>query len=127
MDNPNKIKGNTFSEVNLKVLINKIIDRKWLFASSLLICLSIAYIYNKIAHPIYEANSSLLLDPSGQSRTLGESKYVEGGVGLIGTEKNLYNEIGILKSYNMIASALEALDFEVSYYAGNWFKQKRIL
>jgi capsular exopolysaccharide synthesis family protein len=47
---------------------------------------------------------------------LGESKYIEGGVGLIETEKNLYNEIAILKSYSLIEQALKSLPFGVSYH-----------
>ncbi len=125
MDEHTIVKGNTFSEVNLKVLIEKILARKWLVVFSLIACLSVAYAYNKIAHPTYEAHTSLLIDPFGKSRALGESKYVEGGVSLIGAEKNLYNEIGILKSYNLISSALEELDFELSYFAGNWFKKRQ--
>ena len=41
---------------------------------------------------------------------------------MIGTEKNLYNEMSILKSYDLIGSALKELDFDISYHAGKWYK-----
>ncbi|MCF8245311.1 MAG: AAA family ATPase [Saprospiraceae bacterium] len=99
-------------------------ERKFLFVGSVAVCLALAFAYIKVATPIYEVQASLLIDPLGKSRMLGESKYVDGAVGQIATEKNLFNEIGILKSYSLIDKALNELDFQVSYHAGNWLKQK---
>ncbi len=116
-------KPNTSGEVNLRNLIKKIYDRKIYFLISLFICVIIAYAYIKIATPIYEVSTSLLIDPSGQNRQLGQSKYVDGGIGLIEAEKNLYNEIAILKSYSLIEQAFEDLNFDVSYFTGSTFKK----
>ncbi|MEL6867769.1 MAG: Wzz/FepE/Etk N-terminal domain-containing protein [Bacteroidota bacterium] len=125
MHSPNKIPASTFSEVNLKVFVDKVLERKWLFMISLPLCLMLAYAYTKFATPVFEVNTSILIDPSGQSRMLGESKYVEGGVGLIGTEKNLYNEIGILKSRSLVGLTLEELDFDISYFTtDSWFRKR---
>ncbi len=111
-------------EINIKHLVTKIFDRKWYFLASILTCLVLGYLYTKIAAPQYEVSTSLLLDPSGQNRQLGESRYVEGGVGLIETEKNLYNEIAILKSYSLIELALRNLPFGVSYHSTKGFQTR---
>ncbi|MBI5916148.1 MAG: AAA family ATPase [Bacteroidetes bacterium] len=124
MDNLHKKETNSLHEVNLKALLRKILERKFLFLGSMAVCLALALAYVKVATPIYEVQASLLIDPLGKSRMLGESKYVDGAVGQIGTEKNLFNEIGILKSYTLIDQALDELDFQVSYHAGNWLKRK---
>ena len=124
MNNNKSIRTKTFSEVNLKVFLGKIFDHKLLFLISVPICLALAYFYGKVAAPTYEIHTSLLIETSGQARSLGESKYVEGGVGLIGTEKNLYNEIGILKSYDLVDRTLKQLDFEVSYFSGDWYNKR---
>lgn len=111
------VKTRNVGEINIKNLVTKIFDQKWYFLASLLACLTIGYLYTKIATPQYEVSTSLLLDPSGKNRQLGQNKYIEGGVGLIETEKNLYNEIAILKSYSLIEQALKNLPFGVSYHS----------
>ena len=113
----------SFGEINLKNLLKKVYDRKFYFAASLFLCLALAYTYTKIATPIYEVSTSLLIDQSGGSR-LGDSKYVDGGVGSIETEKNLYNEMAILKSYSLIEQAVKELDFTVSYFSGSTLSKK---
>ena len=115
---------NYASEVNLKVLFNKIFKNKLLFLFSLLLCLAAAYFYLKIATPKYLVQTSLLIDSSGKSRSMGSSKYVDGGVGLIGMEKNLFNEIGIIKSYSLVHKTMKDLDFGISYFAGTWYKKQ---
>lgn len=112
------------SEVNLKSLVANILKRKLFLAISLVGCLAVAFIYIKMATPIYNVSTSLIIDPSGKSRMLGDSKYVDGAVGLIGTEKNLFNEISIIKSHSLIKQTLTDLPFEVSYHTGSWFNKK---
>jgi len=114
-----KSKPNNFGEINLKYLIRKIYDRKIYFLASLVVCLSIAFFYIKVAPPSYEVGTSLLIDPSGKNRQLGESKYVDGRLGLIDSEKNLFNELAILKSYSLIEQAVKNLDFDISYFSGS--------
>lgn len=116
---------NTNSEVNLKMLFRRIFKNKLLFAVSIFICLAGAYAYLKTTTPTYLVQTSLLIDSNGKSRLLGSSsKYVDGGVGLIGMEKNLYNEMGIIKSYSLVNKTLKDLDFDVSYFAGTWYKKQ---
>ncbi len=125
--NPLKIPNqeNNVTEVNLKILFNKILKNKFLFLFSMLFCLAVAYTYLKIAIPTYLVQTSLLIDSEGKSRSMGgNSKYVDGGVGLIGMEKNLYNEIGIIKSYSLVHKTLKDLDFGISYFAGTWYKKQ---
>ncbi|MCB0597186.1 MAG: AAA family ATPase, partial [Phaeodactylibacter sp.] len=88
------------------------------------LCVGIAYLYAKIVPPLYAVKTTLLIDSSGNSRKLGDSKYVEGGVGLIDMEKNLSNEMGILKSYSLLEKTVKDLDFQVAYYIGKWYKER---
>lgn len=110
-------------EVDFKALLEKIFQYKFLFLASILLCLIIGFVYIKLAIPLYEVGTSLLIDPTGKSRQLGESRYVDGGVGLIEAEKNIFNEIGILKSYGLIKGTVKQLGFDVSYYAKSRYRQ----
>ncbi len=109
---------------NLKFLFQKIFQYKLLFLASVALCLLGAFVYLKLATPQYEVSTSILIDTEGSSRALGESQYVDGGVSLIEMEKNLYNEIGIIKSFSLIEQTVNDLDFDVSYYGKKWYKQK---
>ncbi|HHH49989.1 MAG TPA: hypothetical protein ENK52_03315, partial [Saprospiraceae bacterium] len=117
---------NSFGEINLKQLLRKIWNRKFLFLFSLAFFLGLAYLFVKMATPVYKVTSSLLIDPSGKNRNLGESEYVQGGVGMIDLEKNLFNEVGILKSYGLVEEALKDLDYEVAYFTGPWYHSTEI-
>jgi len=111
-------------EVNLKTFFQKIFKHKYLFLASIAGCMALALGYIFISTPKYEVSTSLLIDSSGSNRVLGESKYVEGGVSLIEMEKNLYNEIGILKSFSLINQTIKDLNFDVSYFSGKWPKKR---
>ena len=107
----------------MKSFFQKIYKHKLLFLSSIALCVGLALGYIFIATPKYEVSTSLLIDSSGSNRVLGESKYVEGGVSLIEMEKNLYNEIGIIKSFSLISQTVKDLNFDVTYYSGAWPKK----
>ena len=111
-------------EVNLKDLINKFWEYKFLFMLSIGASVAIAIVYIKLETPIYEVSSSILIDVSGKNRILGnESKYLDGGVNLMEVENNLFNEIGVLKSFSLVRQTVEDLNFNVSYYVGDWIKK----
>lgn len=122
MSNPSFSDNNSGIEINLKRLFEKVYKYKFLFVISVVLCLIVGVIQIKLATPIYEAGTTLLVDPSGQSRMLGESKYLDGGVGLIEPDKNLFNEIGIIKSYDLVEQTVQELKFDVSYFSEGQYK-----
>ncbi|MFK7811574.1 MAG: GumC family protein [Maribacter sp.] len=111
-------------EVNLKSFLRKVYKNKLLFLLSICFFVAGALAYIYLATPKYEVSTSILIDPSASNRVLGDSKYVDGGVSLIEMEKNLYNEIGIIKSFSLINQTLEDVGFDVSYHSGNWLRKK---
>jgi capsular exopolysaccharide synthesis family protein len=125
MENNSKNQSKVQQEIALKSFVRNIFNNKWFFILSICTCLALAFLYIKLATPKYEASTSLLIDAEGSNRVLGEnSRYVEGGVGLIEMEKNLYNEIGIIKSYSLIRQTVEDLDFDLAYYVKDLLKTK---
>lgn len=115
---------NSLSEVSLKSFIKKMFDRKIWYILSIMICGALAYGYIKTATPMYKVTTTLLIDASGDSRKMGESQYMGGGVGLIETEKNLFNEVGIIKSFNLVKKTVDELGFNLSYHSENWYKEQ---
>ena len=119
------IKGGS-TEVNLKALWRKLWDKKIYFLISVPVCLAIAYAFVKLSTPVYEVSTSLLIDPSGNSRQLGESRFVDGGVRLVGTEKLLPNEMAKLKSFDLTRKTIDDLDFTVSYHTDGGIKKEEV-
>ncbi|QCX01664.1 polysaccharide biosynthesis tyrosine autokinase [Aggregatimonas sangjinii] len=115
---------NARQEVNLKAFLKKMFKYKWLFLVSICTFVALALLYIAITVPRYEVSTSILIDSSGSNRALGDSKYVEGGVGLIEVEKNLYNEVGIIKSFSLIRQTVEDLDFDVSYFSNGLIRDE---
>ncbi|MFH6603638.1 GumC family protein [Maribacter algicola] len=116
--------SNPRQEVNMKVFLQKMYKNIWLFVMSIGFFMLLAFVYIMLATPKYEVATSLLIDSSGSNRVLGDSKYVDGGVSLIEMEKNLYNEISIIQSYDLVKQTLDDLGFDVTYHSKNWIKQK---
>lgn len=111
-------------EVNLRLFLQRVLKHKKLYLISIGSALLLALLYISFTTPKYEVATSILIDPYGSNRALGESKYVDGGVSLIEMEKNLYNEIGIIKSFSLINQTVKDLDQDISYYEGNWLGKK---
>ena len=124
MKENNDSQFNARHEVNLKLIFQKIYRYKLYFISSILLCTLLAFLLIKFITPQYEVSTSILIEANGGDRALGNSQYVEGGVSLMELEKNLYNEIGIIKSFSLIAETVKDLDFDTSYYAENWLQKK---
>lgn len=116
---------NSFLELNLKNFVSSIFEYKYLFVLSIGVSVAIAFVYAKLTTPTYEVSSSMLIDASGNNRVMSaESQYLEGGVQLMEMETNLFNEIGIMKSFSLVRRTLEDLNFNISYFAGDWKKNK---
>ncbi|CAM3399679.1 polysaccharide biosynthesis tyrosine autokinase [Zobellia roscoffensis] len=115
---------NPEQEINLKLFFRKIYKNKMFFIASIGFCVLLALMYIATATSIYEVSTSVLIDSKGRNRVLGDSKYVEGGVSLIEMEKNLYNEIGILKSFSLIRQTIEDLNFDVTYHTKSLFSSE---
>ncbi|MDH3697405.1 MAG: AAA family ATPase [Flavobacteriaceae bacterium] len=111
-------------EVNLKSFLRKVYQNKKLYFLSVGSALTIAFIYFAFATAKYEVSTSILIDPSGSNRVLSESESVDGGVGLIEVEKNLFNEIGIIKSFSLISQTVQKYGLDINYYAGEWPSKK---
>ncbi|MDO6809963.1 AAA family ATPase [Zobellia galactanivorans] len=116
--------GNSQQEVDFKAFLLKIYKNKFFFLLSIGAFVFLALIYIAVSTPVYEASTSILIDSKGKNRVLGDSEYVEGGVSLIEVEKNLFNEIGIIKSFSLIKQTVKDLNFDVTYHSEKLFGRK---
>nr|WKN34681.1 polysaccharide biosynthesis tyrosine autokinase [Tunicatimonas sp. TK19036] len=107
--------NNQNQTIDIFALLGKMVRRWYFFAISLAITISIALIYVMFAEQKYEVGSTIYLKSkdSGSEETtdLLNNSPKDGPSGIA-----LTNEIGKLSSYSLIKSALERLDFGITYY-----------
>ena len=112
-------------EVDLLVLGRRVWERKALFLFSLAVCLAVAHFYVRITTPVYQSSTSLYFDLSGKNREFGEHYSLLGDeIPVMQKKKNLYNEMGMLRSFGLLEEAMKGLNFDVSYHSGNWYNEK---
>ncbi|SHM19273.1 GumC family protein [Flavobacterium saccharophilum] len=104
------------SEVNLRELLNKyLIHWKW-FVLSILIGLSLTFLYLRYTTPSYEATTSILVKDEKKGGMLSElSAFSDLGLSG-GSVNNVDNEIEILKSRTLAESTVEKLNLNVSLF-----------
>lgn len=122
MNRRRKYRESKAYEVDLLVLAGRIWESKFHFVASLAICLALAYLYTQVATPIYQASASLFFDLKGKNRELSENFNLVGEeIPVMQKKKNLYNEMGTLRSFKLLKATLEDLNFDVSYHSVSWY------
>lgn len=124
MDQNNIVLGSESSEINIKAFLGRIWENKLYFLICVSACMAVAYLYTKYAPPTYEVATSLLMDVSASSRTIGTDQNSAEAIGTIDAEKNLVNEIGVIKSFNLIVETVDELGFDVSYHTKDGMKSR---
>ena len=82
------------------------------FAITLLLCVAYAYYNVTYTSPIYRIQSVLLIDDNAGKSSQKDLFDLD----MLGGNKNIDNELEILKSRTLVSKAVERLDFDVSYF-----------
>src|SRR6185503_9780884 len=107
-------------KINIKAIIHKLTSRWYYFFFALSVALPLAYAYNEFADNIYQVRASILLN--GQVKNGMDSEKFLKGMELLTSHTEIEDEIGILKSFNLVGSTLQKLDFGISYFEKKTFK-----
>ncbi len=96
-----------------------------LIALCLCIAIFCAFLVNKYSKNIYNVTTSILVhDKDGGM--MNTSAQILNELGFSATSKNFANELQVLSSSPMIASAIRMLDFQISYYEEEWFSKREL-
>jgi capsular exopolysaccharide synthesis family protein len=107
-------------KVNIREIIHKLRSRWYYFLFCLVITVPLAYLYVRFADNIYQVRASILLNTQ-MKNGMGAEKFLK-GMELLTSHTELEDEIGILKSFNLVASTLQKLDFGITYFEKKNFK-----
>jgi capsular exopolysaccharide synthesis family protein len=101
-------------KIDLKYLFSRFLSKWYFFLFSLLITLTLAYIYVKLSPRIYAVDATILLETENAgSKATGELLEVFEAQR---KEIEIEDQVGLITSYNMVQKAIERLDFGVSYF-----------
>lgn len=107
-------------KIDIKAVIKKVFSKWYYFAIAGFIILPLAYFYIKLTDNVYRIRASILLG-SEIKGGIRSDKFLK-GMELLTSNTETEDEIGILKSYNMVGAAIRKLDFGISYFEKENFK-----
>ena len=107
-------------KIDIRLLFKKVISKWYYFVLIGMVILPLAYLYIKLADRVYYVRASILLS-SEMENGIRSDKFLK-GMELLTPNTELEDEIGILKSYNMVGGAIMKLDFGVSYFEKEHFR-----
>lgn len=102
--------------IDIKSIINLIVNNWVIFSLCVLISLILAFFINKFSPNIYEVNTSIVVNEENSNRLAGVSSQIMNDFGFISSDKNFANELVILKSTPVVYNAIENLNFRISYF-----------
>lgn len=109
--------------LDYKKLIREVMHFWWLFVITIPLSLGFVYAIHRYITPIYSASMRVLMEERGND--MPQTDMME-GFGLTPGMRNIDNQLGVLSSWDMIYKAVEALDFDVSYFAKGKIKTTEI-
>ncbi|MBK7855583.1 MAG: hypothetical protein IPJ79_12390 [Bacteroidetes bacterium] len=99
---------------DFKMFFFKYILSYWyLYVITIFFCLGLAYYYNWYTTPVYKTSTTLLIKDDKQNPTTQDFLQQ---IGALDNQGGIENEMGILKSRNIISRTIQNLNFDVSYY-----------
>lgn len=99
-------------KIDFKRVLFRALKHWYLILISLVIGLTAAYIKNRYAQYIYPVNASIIIRESKETGS-GELLYQNA---IVAPDRNYFNELYIIRSYPLIQSVLEELNFGVSFF-----------
>ena len=120
----NNSQANNEEKIDIKIFIDRYLIFWKQILLSIVIFLLIGFLYNRYSTKIYKSSTTLLIKEESNA-SLGSDDVFE-GLDLFGGQKNIKNEIGILKSFSLTKKTLQKLNFRTSYYHSGSFKSDDI-
>lgn len=116
-----EVEQNNFSveeiqESNLKdILVKYLRHWKW-FLLSLFVSLALGFVYLRYQTPLYEVNATILIKDDKKGEISSELSAFE-DLGILKNNKNIDNEIEVLKSRTLMTMVVKELNLDVSYFS----------
>ena len=112
-------------EISLVEIVFRYMSYWKYFVISVASCLLLAFIYLQYTVPLYKVSSSVIIRDDKKGASNAEITAFS-DLGIISQNRNLDNEIEILKSKTLMKSVVDSLKINVVYYKKGFFKNTEI-
>lgn len=106
--------------IDLNYFIDLFVENWWIFGICIFVALAITYSINKYSPRVYKAMTSLIINEDNKSFSEAPAQLMQ-DFGFISSSKKFINELQIIKSSPVIKTAIDELDFRISYFQKNKF------
>lgn len=106
--------------LGIRDIIDRILSYWYWFVLSVLICLSVAYIYLKVTPQIYTRTATVLIKDNQNGGVTESAAFEE--LGTFGRKNNVDNEIFVFKSKRLMMEVVRRLNLNVGYTRKDWLK-----
>jgi capsular exopolysaccharide synthesis family protein len=123
MSTNNKVENN---EIYYIISIINIFIKYWyVFAISIFICVGCAFFLNFTAEPVYQIKTTILIKDNNKN-TNDPSKELLSTFLMFSPNNDFQNELLLLQSSSLIASAVKKAGFEITYYQKRGLKKSEL-
>ncbi len=101
-------------ELDVKQLLLKVWYYKFWFLSAILLFLALGFLYLRYSQPTYSSSAKIFIRDNRSGGSVSEEMIFQ-DLGLLNSDKNVLNEIAILKSRDLMKEVVEALDLHFEW------------
>jgi len=113
--------GTGQDELDVKELLLKVWYYKFWFLSAILLFLAMGYMYLRYTQPSYSSKSKIFIRDNRSGGSVSEEMIFQ-DLGLLNTDKNVLNEMAILKSRDLMTEVVKELDLHYQWYKSGAIK-----
>ena len=113
--------GNGQDELDVKELLLKVWYYKFWFLSAILLFLAMGYMYLRYTQPSYTSKAKIFIRDNRSGGSVSEEMIFQ-DLGLLNTDKNVLNEMAILKSRDLMTEVVQELDLHYEWYKSGTIK-----
>ncbi len=109
--------------ISLKSFVQQV-KIHWLwYLLSVAVCCGLAFVYLKSTNPVYERSTQLLIKADDAPAALGGALGGFSGFEMFNQSSNLYNELNVIKSPDLMEKVVKEMDLNNSYVRKKWLKK----
>lgn len=120
---PTHVRGSIIDAKDLRVVL-RVVSKNWyIVVVALILSAVLSFLYSYRLSDVYGASTQILLK---DREVYNYQSQVYQSIGYVGVYGDLVNQKRVMTSYDLINSALNKLDFDISYYVAGRFKTKPV-
>lgn len=100
--------------IDVKAIVQRYIQYWKYFVLSVIIILGATFFFNRYAKLVYKAKTAVLLKDDNKSRSIG-NEFIQ-SLSIFNSKTNIYNEIEVIKSFDLIKQVIKELNYNVKYF-----------